>query len=129
MQTGEILDASLNNFNWILVLAPLSLNHHLLSTMVASLPMDGGQNLSLTKIYCYAKKSIKVHEAAELESAIDKQFSLHTDGLLPHDCHLIDHGCIAVDQMSAIGQKTWLQSIIIACEIYESEIESETTQL
>jgi hypothetical protein len=31
--------------------------------------------------------------------------------------------------MSAIGQKTWLQSIIIAREIYESEIESETTQL
>jgi hypothetical protein len=31
--------------------------------------------------------------------------------------------------MSAIGQKTWLQSIIIAHDFYEFEIESETTQL
>jgi hypothetical protein len=31
--------------------------------------------------------------------------------------------------MSAIGQKTWLQSITITHEIYESEIELETTQL
>jgi hypothetical protein len=45
------------------------------------------------------------------------------------DRHLIDHSCIAVDQINAIGQKTWLQSIIIAREIYESEIESETSQL
>jgi hypothetical protein len=31
--------------------------------------------------------------------------------------------------MSAIGQKTWLQSITITRETYESEIELETTQL
>ncbi len=31
--------------------------------------------------------------------------------------------------MSAIGQNTWLQSITITLEIYESEIELETTQL
>jgi hypothetical protein len=80
-------------------------------------------------VHTHTKKGIKVHEAAELESAIDKQVSLHIDGLLPQDCHQIDHSHNAVDQMSATGQKTWLQSIIIANEIYESEIELETAQL
>jgi hypothetical protein len=81
-------------------------------------------------VNAHTEKGIKVHEAAELESAINKQFSLHTNGLLPQDHHLSDRGCIAVDQMSAIGKKTWLQSIIITtCEIYESEIELATTQL
>ncbi len=80
-------------------------------------------------VHAHTKKGIKVHKAAELESAINEQFSLNIDGLLPQDHHLIDHGCNAVHQMSATGQKTWLQSIIVAHEIYESEIELETTQL
>jgi hypothetical protein len=51
-------------------------------------------------LHARTEKGIKVSEAAALESAIDKQFSLHTNGLLPQDRHLIDNGCIAVDQIN-----------------------------
>ena len=74
-------------------------------------------------------KGLKVREGKELALAIDAQFSLDVDGLLPQDRHLITRGRQSVNEMMATGQKTWLQSIQIAREVYESEIESETTQL
>ena len=73
--------------------------------------------------------SLKVHEGEELKIAIEMQFQLGTDGLSVVNHHLITRGQEVVEAMSALGQKTWLQSIQIACEVYEKERESETMQM
>jgi hypothetical protein len=49
-----------------------------------------------------------------------------TSGLLVIDQLLLTRGRALVDQMTA-SQKAWLQNIIIAREIFENEIETETT--
>jgi hypothetical protein len=80
-------------------------------------------------VHARNERGLKVREGQELALAIKTQFRLDVEGLLPQDCHLITHGKESVEQMTATGQKTWLQSIQIACEVYESEIELETMQL
>lgn len=62
-------------------------------------------------------------------AAIDTQFHMDVKGLLPQDKYLITCNRQAVNDMSATGQKTWLNSILITQEIYKSLIESETQQL
>jgi hypothetical protein len=46
--------------------------------------------------------------------AIDTQFCMDVKGLLPQDKYLITCNRQAVKDMSATGQKTWLNSILIA---------------
>jgi hypothetical protein len=52
-----------------------------------------------------------------------------TSGLLVIDQHLLTRGRESVDRMTAASQKAWLQNIIIAREIFENEIETETTHM
>ena len=80
-------------------------------------------------VHARDEHGLKVREGRELEIAIDTQFRLGEDGLLPQDLHLISRGRQVVNAMSIIDRKTWLHSIQVAREIYENEIESETTQL
>jgi hypothetical protein len=72
---------------------------------------------------------LKGREGWELALAIETQFCLDVEGLLPQDRYLITRGKESVEQMAATGQKTWLQSIQIARKVYKSEIKLETTQL
>jgi hypothetical protein len=80
-------------------------------------------------VHALDEKGLKVQEGKELALAIDAQFSLDVNSLLPQDCHLITRDWQSVNEMMATGQKTRVQSIQIAREVYESEIESKTTQL
>ena len=72
---------------------------------------------------------LKIREGQELEAAISRHFQMGTSGLLVIDQHLITRGRAAVDRMTATGQKAWLQNIIIAREIFENTIETETTRM
>ncbi len=60
-------------------------------------------------------------------AAIDTQFHMDVKGLLPQDKYLIT--CNRQAMTCLLGQKTWLNSILITQEIYKSLIESETQQL
>ncbi len=72
---------------------------------------------------------LKIREGQELEAAISRHFQMGTSGLLVIDQHLITRGRAAVDRMTATSQKAWLQNIIIAREIFENTIETETTRM
>jgi hypothetical protein len=61
--------------------------------------------------------------------AIKKHFQMGTSGLLVIDQHLLTRGWASVDRMTTASQKAWLQNIIIAREIFENEIEMETTHM
>jgi hypothetical protein len=56
------------------------------------------------------------------------RFELGTSGLLAIDQHLIKSGRAAVDLMTVSSKKAWLQNITIAGEIFDNEIETETTR-
>jgi hypothetical protein len=72
---------------------------------------------------------LKIREGQELQTAIKKHFQMGTSGLLVIDQHLLTRGRASVDQMTAASQKAWLQNIIIVREIFENEIEMETTHM
>jgi hypothetical protein len=72
---------------------------------------------------------LKIREGQELQMAIKKHFQMGTSGLLVIDQHLLPQGRASVDRMTTASQKAWLQNIIIAREIFENEIEMETTRM
>jgi CBS-domain-containing membrane protein len=64
-------------------------------------------------------QGLKLKEGQELTAAaIQTQFSLGLDGLLPRDHHYIDRGLDHINALPVANRKAWLHGIQIARELY-----------